>query len=504
MTAVSALGRVNDGISLLEKGEHSRAEMAFWDAIRLDPECAEAHLRLGWVLLHRAKNLDAGAAFQSALRINPDSASAHEGLGLVLFNEGRHASAEAEYRQAIRLAPENAIASSRLAESLYAQNRYIDAEIAARDAIRADPGLSMAHVSLGRALQRLGQTTGAEQALRTGVTLDPGSAAARLALGSLLGDTGRSPEAEAELREAIRLAPSDAQAHRALARLLFSLGRDSEASAEFRTAIRLAPSDTSAHPDLTALERELGDPTRKWRYRAALFRQRRRRGNQARKQRTTVAPAVLLRSPRARPLHRFTAGLIDVISVPLYGLLLFPGHGYWPPIVLGAACVAVNGYLEGKTGRSLGKRAAGLRTIDAKTGRYIGGGKGVLRRALHILDYPLLGFLVGLGSGKTFADRLTGTIVIWRPAGVTTRSRRKIEAMEREDHRRLKRRYRRAGRGYFFLNLMMAEMTGHWLRYPGWFLWHITRRRPRRAYHEDDSLPEEDGTDPYGGPADHY
>ena len=497
MTAESARGRLNDGTSFLGKGDHSRAEMAFRDAIRLDPDCAEVHWRLGWVLLHREKNLDAGAEFQSALRIDPDSAAAREGLGLVLFNEGRHAAAEAEYRQAIRLAPENAIASSRLAESLYAQNRYIEAEIAARDAIRTEPGLGIAHVSLGQALQRLGQAPAAEQALRTGVTLDPRSAGARLALGSLLGDTGRSAEAEAELREAIRLAPSDAKAHRALGRLLSSLGRDSEASAEFRTAIRLAPGDVSAQPDLTEMERELGDPTRKWRYRAALLRQRRRQGKQARKKRTAVAPAVLLRSPRARPLHRFTAGLMDDLFVPLYGPVMFMNleHRAWPPIAfaIGAACVAANGYFEGKTGWSFGKGAVGLRTIDAKTGRYIGGGKGALRRVLHILDYPV-GFLVGLRSGKTFADRLTGTTVIWRPRGVTTRSRRKIAAMEREHHRQLKRGYRRAGRGYFFLNLVFLDIAGHWLRYPGWFLWHLTRRRPKRAYYEDDDLPEEDET----------
>jgi hypothetical protein len=111
--------------------------------------------------------------------------------------------------------------------------------------------------------------------------------------------------------------------------------------------------------------------------------------------------------------------------------------------------------------------------------------------------------MVGLGSGKTFANMLMGTIVIWRPTGVTTRSRRKIAALERENHRRLKRRYRRAGRGYFFPNVVMLDMAGHPLRHLAWFLWHITRRRPKRAYYEDDGLPEEDGTYPYDGPAGH-
>jgi Flp pilus assembly protein TadD len=491
MTAEDALRRVNDGISLLQQGDLNGAEMAFRDATRLDSACAEAHMRLGWLLLWRKENFEAGAEFQSTLRIDPDSAAAHEGLGLVLANEGRHPAAEAEYRQAIRLAPQNAIAYSRLAESLYAQNRNIDAEIAARDAIRLNPNLGTAHVSLGRALQRLGQTNDAEQALRAAVALDLRSADARLALGSLLADARRSPEAEAELREAIRLAPSDADAHRALGRVLSSLGRDSEAAAEFRTATKIAPYSPGAQPDLTALERELGDPTKKWRYRAAVLWQRGRRGKPTGKQRTTVAPAVLLRSPRARWLHRFTAGLIDDIFVPLFGASLAQWHWYWA-VAIGAACVAVNGYFEGRTGRSVGKQILGLRTIDGKTGGYIGGGHGVLRRTLHILDYPLIGFLVGLESGRTFADRLMGTVVIWRPATVTTRSKRKMAAMEQKAHRRLKKGWRRTGRGYFFLNVVMLDMAGHPLRRPAWLLWHLTRRRPKRAYVEDDDFPEDE------------
>jgi uncharacterized RDD family membrane protein YckC len=251
----------------------------------------------------------------------------------------------------------------------------------------------------------------------------------------------------------------------------------------------------SAQPDLTALERELGDPTKKFGYRAAAFWRGKRPGKQ-----TAVAPAVLLRSPRARWVHRATAGLIDDVFIPLIGALLLPG-GYWLPVVLiGVVCIAANGYLEGLSGRSVGKLSAGLRTIDGKTGQYIGGGKGVLRRLLHILDYPL-GFLVGLDYGKTFADMLTGTVVIWRPSGVTTRSKRKIAAMERKDHQRLKRRWKRVGRSYFFLNVVMLEMGGHPLRRPASFIFHATRR-PKRAYSEDDELPEEDGY-PYDGPADY-
>jgi tetratricopeptide (TPR) repeat protein len=441
MTSHGAAGRIDDGLLLLEKGDYSGAAAAFRDAVGLDHASPEAHLRLGWVLLNLDRNLEAGAAFQSAIRLDPDVASAHEGLGLVLSREERHAAAETEYREAVRLAPGDALAGCRLGESLYLQGRYVEAEIAFRDAVRSDPGMAVAHTWLGWALRQLRENAEAENAFRGGISLDADSADGHTGLGSVLWDAKRYAEAEAEFREAIRIDPANARAHRSLGRLLSSMNRHSEAQTEFRVAIRLDPGDVDAQQDLAEMERDTGDLKRAGHYRNSVFERRARRKGPERRRRVTTSPAILLRSPRARPLRRFLAGFVDIYMIPGSVVLFFlPGFGYWGG-VMGVGFYAFNGYLEGKTGQSVGKMLTGLHTIHGKTGKYIGAGKGVLRRVLLVVDYVLVvGFLIGLFTGQTFADAFMGTVVVWRPSWVTAKTKRKMAALERADYRRLRRR----------------------------------------------------------------
>ena len=80
------------------------------------------------------------------------------------------------------------------------------------------------------------------------------------------------------------------------------------------------------------------------------------------------------------------------------------------------AVVGDNGYLQGNTGQSVGKRVIGLRTVREADGRPVGGGAGFGRAFLHVLDFlPCgVGFLLPLWDRKrqTIADKIMGTIVI--------------------------------------------------------------------------------------------
>jgi Tfp pilus assembly protein PilF len=404
MTSRGAAGRIDDGLLLLEKGDYSGAEAAFRAAIRLDHACSEAHLRLGWVLLDLDRNLEAGAAFQSAIRRGPDVASAHEGFGLVLSGEKRHAAAEAEYREAVRLEPDSGRAFCRLGESLYFQGRYMEAEIAFRDAIRSDPGMAVAHNWLGWALRQLRENAEAEKAFRDGISLDADCADGPTGLGVVLWDAKRYAEAE------------------------------------FRAAIRLDPGNVDAQQDLAEMERAIGDLKKAGHYRITASERRERRAGPESGRRVTTSPAILLRSPRARPLRRFLAGFVDIYMIPVFLVFFLSEFGYWG-VVLGAGLYAFNGYLEGKTGQSAGKMLTGLHTIHGKTGEFIGGGKGVLRRTLLVVDYfTVMGFLIGLFTGQTFADSFMGTVVVWRPSWVTATTKRKMAALERTNYQRLRRR----------------------------------------------------------------
>jgi uncharacterized RDD family membrane protein YckC len=75
-----------------------------------------------------------------------------------------------------------------------------------------------------------------------------------------------------------------------------------------------------------------------------------------------------------------------------------------------------NAYLGGSTGQSYGKKWAGTRLVRATDGQLLGGGMGILRYILHIVDaLPCyLGFLWPLWDQQrqTFADKIVGTYVV--------------------------------------------------------------------------------------------
>lgn len=75
-----------------------------------------------------------------------------------------------------------------------------------------------------------------------------------------------------------------------------------------------------------------------------------------------------------------------------------------------------NAYLQGNTGQSYGKKQFGMRLLRQHDGQVIGGGLGIGRYFLHILDaIPCyIGFLWPLWDPKkqTFADKIVKTVVI--------------------------------------------------------------------------------------------
>ena len=75
-------------------------------------------------------------------------------------------------------------------------------------------------------------------------------------------------------------------------------------------------------------------------------------------------------------------------------------------------------YLEGE-GQSPGKAIMGIRVINEQTGDKIGGGMGIARQFVHVIDaLPCyIGFLFPLWDAKrqTFADKILHTVVVPGP-----------------------------------------------------------------------------------------
>jgi Tetratricopeptide repeat/RDD family len=284
---------------------------------------------------------------------------------------------------------------------LFEKGDYYGAEAAFRAAVGLDEESAEAYLHLGWTLLNLDKNLEAGAAFQSAIRLNPAAASAHEGLGLVLSNEQRHPAAEAAFRAAVRLDPDSGLTCWRLAESLYSQGRYLEADVAFRDAIRADPGLAAAHAG------------RGW----ALLDLEENAAAEDAFRRTAPSSEVLLRSPRAGPLRRFCAGVVDICLIPGCCGLFVGGYGWWG-VPMGIAIYALNGYIEGVTGQSYGKMLTGLHTISGTTGKYLGGGKGVLRRFLLITDYgTMVTFIIGLFWGQTIADAIMDTVVVWRPWG---------------------------------------------------------------------------------------
>jgi uncharacterized RDD family membrane protein YckC len=136
-----------------------------------------------------------------------------------------------------------------------------------------------------------------------------------------------------------------------------------------------------------------------------------------------AAPPPVSAGYGGRPLaewpKRAVANLIDYFGVVILAILV----QWFISWSLGAllSLVAIgwglyNAYLQGESGQSTGKKMQNLRLLSESTGQPIGGGMGIARFFLHIVDaIPCyVGFLWPLWDAKkqTFADKIMKTVVV--------------------------------------------------------------------------------------------
>jgi uncharacterized RDD family membrane protein YckC len=120
---------------------------------------------------------------------------------------------------------------------------------------------------------------------------------------------------------------------------------------------------------------------------------------------------------------RALSGLIDFIAPSIVAALVYRvSTGLGLVAYLAAIAWAVyQAYLGGQTGQSYGKKIAQTRLIAEATGAPPGGGLGIGRYFLHVLDsIPCyVGFLWPLWDSKrqTFADKILKTVVVNAPTG---------------------------------------------------------------------------------------
>jgi protein O-GlcNAc transferase len=174
------------------------AAACFVEALRLKPDYAEAHYKLGNAVKIQGKLDEALVCYQKARSFNPDYAEAHNNEGAVYQERRQWNEAIASYRAALAI----------------------------------NPGLSYAHYNLGLLLLLAAQDRfigDAVASLRKAVSLSPDFMDARSQLGTALGMLGRHDEASAVFRQALSISPDFMEAR---SNLLFYLSHDPGVSPE--------------------------------------------------------------------------------------------------------------------------------------------------------------------------------------------------------------------------------------------------------------------------------
>jgi serine/threonine-protein kinase len=111
---------------------------------------------------------EAIACHKEAIRLNPDSAEAHNNLGAAQYCKDEVDEAIVSYKEAIRLQRDSAEAHSNLGNALRRKGALDEAIASCKEAIRLKPDAADAHWNLGYALRQKGEFTAALAALRRG------------------------------------------------------------------------------------------------------------------------------------------------------------------------------------------------------------------------------------------------------------------------------------------------------------------------------------------------
>jgi len=246
------------GARLAEAGKLTCAVAAFQEAIRLDPNSAEAHYDLG-VAFVRLQQLRQGMEqFQLALKSKPDSIQIRNSLGAVLLDMGQAAAAQAEFEAAVQVDPKSVFALDHLAQALSLQRHYAAAIRYWSRALALQPGSPDLMLSLGIATYQNGDASGSIRILDELVKAHPEFKSGHFNLANIFAHESRFREAADEYAQVLRLDPSDDQARLAMVKALVTVAAYQDALAPAEAYVSRKPADPEGHLLLGSVYRGLG------------------------------------------------------------------------------------------------------------------------------------------------------------------------------------------------------------------------------------------------------
>jgi tetratricopeptide (TPR) repeat protein/peroxiredoxin len=247
------------GSIFFQRGYFEQAESFFRQALRDDPESAEAYYGMGSACVNLQKTAEARASFQRATELEssyPDTIpNAWNNLGLLAAREGRTDEAIGYFQQALKVNPDHLVALENLGNAYRQLKNWERARSVLEHAVAVNPNDPESNYSLGMVFAQTNDTQRAHEYLQRALKARPVYPEALNNLGILYLRTQRRDEAVATFEECIRVAPGFDQSYLNLSRVYAVEGVPDKARAVLLDLLKQHPDHAQAQKELQQLQR---------------------------------------------------------------------------------------------------------------------------------------------------------------------------------------------------------------------------------------------------------
>jgi tetratricopeptide (TPR) repeat protein len=247
------------GVDKQNKGDNQGAIIAYNEAIRLNPNLAEAYNNRGIVRDELGDKPGAIDDYNLAIQFNPNLAEAYNNRGIVRDELGDKQGAIDDFNQAIKINPNDALA--------YYNRGLVRKDLGDKQgaiddfnlAIKFNPNYALAYNNRGIVRKDLGDKPGAIDDFNLAIKINPNDALAYYNRGNVRDELGDNQGAIDDFNLAIKINPNDAEAYNNRGNVHYELGDKQGAIDDFNLAIKINPNYTEAYNNRGIVRYELGD-----------------------------------------------------------------------------------------------------------------------------------------------------------------------------------------------------------------------------------------------------